>query len=441
MIMTIPSLATPYLLIQRVRLGLRTDVIERASVLLDSPWEILQGRAEALFRTRFELGQSDPFEWLATQRPQTREGFANTMADLSLTQKYRMEKRRTSGSTGTPLRFFRSKEMSAWMEATSVALYGWYGQGPWNRQARFWGAALGFIPRIKQNIKDYILSRRRFNAFSVSEQSCRRHFHRLRAFKPRHVYGYPSLIGEFAAWCSTMGLDGRELGVSVVFATGEPLHPKLRKRIREYFDCRVVNEYGCTEAGVLAFECEEGHLHLTPLAVWIEVLPMSPGLTGGGDRQDGELQGEILLTDLFGSASGLVRYRLGDVVVLHSQQQCPCGRQLPMVSVIAGRQNSFIRKPNGEKVYNAILSTLAPREVTRLRGAQTSPTDLEILVELTPGVTQTEIIKDYQESLEAALGPDMKIEVEKRDRIPRDSSGKLRYFVPLEEQFIDDGSG
>ncbi len=48
----------------------------------------------------------------------------------------------------------------------------------------------------------------------------------------------------------------------VITAAGESLVPEVRERAEAAFGTRVWNDYSASEAGVIAFECERGRLHL-----------------------------------------------------------------------------------------------------------------------------------------------------------------------------------
>jgi phenylacetate-CoA ligase len=78
-----------------------------------------------------------------------------------------------------------------------------------------------------------------------------------------------------------------------------------------------------------------------------------------GNEVAGE-SGEIVCTSLFNYAMPLIRYKVGDFGVL-SDEECPCGRVLPLLSRIEGRSDSVILLPGGR--------ALSPRAVTVAMGS------------------------------------------------------------------------
>ena len=100
----------------------------------------------------------------------------------------------------------------------------------------------------------------------------------------------------------------------VLIVAGEPggSIPSTRERIEQGWGARVIDHHGLTEVGPISFECWEspGALHLNEAEYICEVLePGSERAVADGER------GELVITNLGRSASPLIRYRTGDVVV------------------------------------------------------------------------------------------------------------------------------
>jgi len=120
------------------------------------------------------------------------------------------------------------------------------------------------------------------------------------------------------------GVRLRESRVRVLIVAGEPggSIPATRARIEQGWGARVIDHHGLTEVGPLSFECWEapGFLHLNESRFLCEVLdPATHRPVPDGTR------GELVVTSLGRSASPVLRYRTGDVVVRRSEP-CGCGR-------------------------------------------------------------------------------------------------------------------
>ena len=110
-----------------------------------------------------------------------------------------------------------------------------------------------------------------------------------------------------------------ESTVRVLIVAGEPggSIPATRERIERSWGARVIDHHGLTEVGPVSFECWEspGALHVNEAEFIAEVLdPVERPVA------DGE-PGELVVTNLGRTASPVIRYRTGDIVV---RRRRPC---------------------------------------------------------------------------------------------------------------------
>jgi phenylacetate-CoA ligase len=120
-----------------------------------------------------------------------------------------------------------------------------------------------------------------------------------------------------------------------IFSGSEVLEDSQRERIRRVFGVEVSDNYGSTEA-FPAWQCPTGSYHVNAEHVIVEIvddhgLPTSPGKLG-----------RVLLTTLHNRLMPLVRYEIGDYAIA-AEGACRCGRTLPLIGAIGGRDiNLFI---------------------------------------------------------------------------------------------------
>lgn len=421
-----------YFAVQRGRAGVTPDLIDEAKSVLEMPRD--RWRARALQRLRDVHGKDVTWEWLRERRLVDRRTLSKQGSEVANQERWRkVEKRKTSGSTGTPFVFAKDRQMTAWMDAAMWSVYAWHGIEPGQPHVRFWGTPLQPAKRMKKTLKDLLLHRKTIGAFDLSEQSVRQGFRVIRRMRPTYAYGYPTLMRAFADLCERSGFAGTALGLNLVIVTGEVLSPSAREKLRRFFGCPIVNEYGCTESGIIGFECEDGTMHSVPVAAWPEVVDEA-----GTPQTNGE-EGEIVVSDLYGTIMPLLRYRLHDRGA-QSVIECSCGRDLPQVSVTSGRSDSFIETPKG-RVYDAILAYAVPEGVQRFRVFQVAPDRLRAHIVPATGSERSEIARVCKKRWEEVLAPGMTVEVEIVENIPLEPSGKLRYFVPLAETERGDPEG
>lgn len=121
-----------------------------------------------------------------------------------------------------------------------------------------------------------------------------------------------------------------------IWTGGEDLSATQRQRIREAFDCDVVNSYGASEFLSLASECRHGRLHLNSDWCILESVDAQGAAVAPGHRG-----ATTLLTNLANRVQPLLRYDLGDRVV-YAAEPCACGSCLPLIE-IHGRCDDTLR--------------------------------------------------------------------------------------------------
>lgn len=322
--------------------------------------------------------------------------------------------RSTSGSTGSPFVFPKDRDATAHMDALMYHLYSWHGVNVGDRQARLWGTPLNFQGRMVQKTRDFLLNRKRLSAFLMDDCNNKKYFYELTRFKPKYFYAYTNALYQFALSLERQGLDGRELEIPVAICTGEVLFPFQREKILNMFGCMVVNEYGSTENGIIAFECEHNKLHIAPT---LELEILNPNSNGFGN---------VVITELNSKAIPFIRYDIGDVArFVHAQ--CDCGRPQRIIEVKEGRVDNYIICPDGSQVYDAIFAYSLKNDVEKFKVVQESINAISISIVPKPGYCASSEQRILAQ-LRKYLGQEIDIVVSKVDSIQPEKSGKLRYF-------------
>jgi len=163
-----------------------------------------------------------------------------------------------------------------------------------------------------------------------------------------------SMPTETLLWAAAARAQGHEPGrdfphLRALFVGGEPLSPARRRRISELWGVPVVEEYGSTETGSLAGECEHGRMHLWADRARFEVYDPDTG------RITDEGNGQLVVTPLYREAMPLLRYNLEDAVEV-TYDDCPCGWTLPSVRVLG--RSGFGYPVAGRSVSQAVLEEL-----------------------------------------------------------------------------------
>ncbi len=276
--------------------------------------------------------------------------------------------------------------------------------------------------RVKA-LRDFLLRSWLLPAFEMSDAKMTEYLQTIRRIRPRMLFGYASALALLAGHARAMSVPMSDLGVKVVFTTGETLYPDQRQIIEETFGAPVANGYGSRDAGFIAHQCPSGSLHLTAEHIVVELLdeegiPVAPGETG-----------EIVVTHLATRDFPFIRYRTGDMAAFGTER-CACGRGLPVLKSVFGRSTDFIRTRSG----NAMHALALIYEVRDKPGVQAfkfiQAEDLSIELQLVAGPELTaQVESDIVAGLQRRLGADTPLKVTRVERIPAEKSGKYRYVV------------
>jgi phenylacetate-CoA ligase len=232
------------------------------------------------------------------------------------------------------------------------------------------------------------------------------------------------------------GVRLREGPVRVLIVAGEPggSIPATRERIEQGWGARVIDHHGLTEVGPLSFECWEapGFLHLNESRFLCEVLdPATLRPVPDGTR------GELVVTSLGRSASPVLRYRTGDVVVRRSEP-CACGRSWARLEGgILARADDMVNV-RGVNVYPAAIEAVVRGfpEVVEFRSTVSRSHEMRSLsveIEPAPGVEgPPALAAAVSKRLREALGLNVPVRAVGPRTLPRFEM-KARRFVVEEE--------
>ncbi|HXG11937.1 MAG TPA: phenylacetate--CoA ligase family protein [Gemmataceae bacterium] len=343
-----------------------------------------------------------------------------------ISRQYRREdlhRKETSGSTGVPLAIFLDDDSLQWKRACTLRADEWSGWRFGERVARLWGNPPHLQRGWRGRLRNALLERGEWlDTLRMDEAALAAFAARLRRKPPALLFGHAHSVYLFAEYLRQTG--GPPIRPRGIITTAMVLHTWQRRRIEEVFGCPVTNRYGCEEVSLIACECErhEG-LHINADSVYVEIL------RDGRPAQPGE-PGSVVVTDLTNRAMPLIRYQVGDVAVL-SARRCPCGRGLPLLEQLEGREADYVVTPTGELISGISLTDHFACQI--------------------PGVVQLQIIQEKVDHFRFRLvrgpdfgphsmermralvaqrfGPGIGYECQFVDRIPQEPSGKYRFCI------------
>lgn len=339
---------------------------------------------------------------------------------------FRKMTRKTSGSTGQPLRFQKDRTATGVMNAVMWRSYRWFGIDVGDRQARIWAGPLTRFQKWKMHFTDHLQNRIRLSSFVMTPRAFEHFTRAVVRFKPQYFYGYSQSLYRFAAYTLENRIDLTSLELKAVLATAETMYAHQKESVENALQTRVVNEYGCTEAGIIAIECPKGSLHVMADSLLLEI------------ARDGQVvapgeEGEILITELYSSLMPLIRYRVGDRGIL-SKEPCPCGRGLPVLERFTGRITDYILCRDGTLLDPYMIDfflTARPdffREVKQWNIRQISESKIVITLCTWHTWSRQDVASYLQEMFHNVSHQQLDIEFKYEDWLETDPTGKTKMF-------------
>lgn len=336
---------------------------------------------------------------------------------------------KTSGSSGHPFIFAKDRFSHALSWAGFQDRYRWYGIDlNKSLQARFYGIPLDFYGNIQERLKDRISLRRRFNIFDLSEQKMAAFLERFKKSDFEYLNGYTSAIVLFARYIKDQGIPLNVIcpSLKICIVTSERLFENDKKLIEEAFGVPVINEYGASEVGLIAFENKQNQWLVNSEDLYLEILDENNEVLPPGN------EGRIVITSLYNKAHPMIRYDIGDTGMLSKKSTL----KKPILQKLIGRTSDIAHLPDG-KVVPGLTFYYVTKTIIEDTGnikefiiIQTKIDEFQVIY-----VSETEFSTEQTRKILAAIekyvGKNLKIYFERKDYLKRSTSGKLKQFTSL----------
>lgn len=310
-------------------------------------------------------------------------------------------KDRTSGSSGQPTEIWTSKTVSLIESFKGIRFLREWGYSPFDSMVKLWRAdtkpSQAMIQRLGMFRRQLIsiLDDPEITIDILSQTRC------------------DVLLG----MRSTLEILGEELnkrGIKItpriLIPCGEMLTEEHRQFFKETYGCNSLEIYSSVETGNMAWECPEnpGNLHIQMDSVLINFHNLQV-------TSDEKQIGSIVATNLKNFVMPFIRYDVGDLILLPEHTKCLCGRTLPLLGKVYGRNADIIeyhgRKFNFHFFHNFFHNYLY---IQRHKIVQMQNGDIEFRIQL---------FEDTNEN---------------RKRCVSDLTSALnKYFSPLNIKFVN----
>lgn len=331
----------------------------------------------------------------------------------------------SGGSTGAPVTVLQDQLYRDELTATawiSDSMQGWrFG----DRVAMLWGS-----PKDRGRLSSWKSRRlmqargvRFFDAFAMSDEAMHQYHRELQQYRPHVLVGYASALALYTQFLLESGSRPSYPLVSII-SSAECLPENKRLLIENCFRVPVFDRYGSREVGCIASQCQHRTgLHLHPLDHVVEVVDAISGAPVVGKP------GKVLVTSLTNFAMPIIRYEIGDLAVM-STEECPCGFPSLALKTIIGRTSDFIQTPTGQRVHGEYFTHAfyGVGGVRQFQFVQKSETDFVLRIVATPEFRKHDL-DCILGITEKALGADANFHIEFPNEIRPSASGKQRFTI------------
>ena len=337
----------------------------------------------------------------------------------------------TSGSSGKPLFFYYELFAAIKYVEGFMRILKAYG-GAWNKSkialvidnkpgtvenASFQNSAMPFVRKFMK--LDYI-------KYLYVGEKIDKLFKEVNEFSPEYLGSDPHTLKEFAYL--KMNGKGKDLNPKYLISSGAILDQYTKKYIERGFDAKILDNYGSTEGGPMAFQCiNSENYHINSDYCYLEFLDEK------FNDVPFETPGKIVVTRLYGYGTPIIRYIGHEDIVTATEPDNSCGlTSTQMIKNIAGRSMEMIRLPNGKTIAPFHVTTIPASvmdsyntyKIKQFQIIQNKIDEVEVLIIIDDnlrdkGPSVKKIFDEMEKRFKNKLGADMDIIIREVKEIPK----------------------
>lgn len=258
---------------------------------------------------------------------------------------------------------------------------------------------------------------------------------KINDFNPEFLGSYPEMLRNLANL--KINGYGKDISPKYLFSSGAILDRYTKNYVEKAFGTRVLDYYGTTEAGPLAFECLEGNYHIHSDFVNIEFLDENNQPVNFGEP------GHIIVTKLYGHGTPIVRYTGIDDIAIPTEEKCNCGINTQIIKKIEGRSIDLIYLPNGNilsplcitGIPAKVMEDLNTYKIEQFQIIQKKVNEIEVLIIINKktrniGPPVEKIFNELRKRFQDTIGSDVKILVKEVEEVYKNKpSDKLKVVI------------
>jgi len=329
----------------------------------------------------------------------------------------------TGGSTGKPLRVYKSKHVH--YEVLGWRALGWWGVSPSDNEAIMHRRVpTTLFQKIKNQAIWWPTKRAYLSATAITEKDIEKFLIDLRKNKIEWIVGYCASIEYVADYILRNNI--KNLGIKLIWSTSSPLTRIVRQKIENAFHCKVMDQYGCCEMGNIAIQ-KPGEDYLTINADYVHIDIVNESDIIITNKKE---YGDILITDINTKEFPLIKYRLGDKSrLIKTVEESADG--FPKLDFVQGRISDAIWLPDGTYVDGAFLTTICDNYsefISCYQIHQSIDYSISIKFILKNNIENNVIIKKIISDFRSLVKDSVNISYDIVNEIP-DFAGKRKFII------------
>jgi len=238
---------------------------------------------------------------------------------------------------------------------------------------------------------------------------------------PDYLLTHPTNLRALARYFQEQGL--RLPRLRQVRSFGETLSEEVRQICAEVWGVPVADVYSSQEVGYIALQCPlHTHYHVQGEGVYVEVLDAQ-----GRPCAPGEI-GRVVVSTLHNFAAPLIRYAIGDYAEVGAP--CACGRGLPVLARILGRERNMLTLPDGRQLWPSFPSKywddIAPIRQLQLVQQDLHTLEARLVTDAPLSAEQETRLRDF---FQTRFGYTFSITITRLDAFERAPNSKFEDFI------------
>lgn len=344
--------------------------------------------------------------------------------NLATTPEHFVRQHQTSGTTGTPLKVWETRESWDWM--TGLWLRQFHALNITSRDTVFmafnFGLGLGLWNALDAGMQIGALT------ITGGGLSSLQRVESIVRNQATVLISTPSYALRLAETADANAIDIAHCAVQAIVTAGEPgaSIPATRSRIEEAWGARLYDSPGATEVGHTGLACSHQSVHVAEHEFYVEMLnPATLEPVAGGET------GEIVITNFGRPFAPVIRYRTGDIAKA-AYDPCECGRTLMRLDggILGRSDDMFVVR--GVNVFPSAIEAIireSPEiteyavEVFEDRGMFA----LRIQIEMKPGSDEP-VARQLQDAFHRRLFLTTDVEIVRPNTLPR-FEGKAKRVI------------